>query len=361
MPIKFRCPNCRQFLGISRAKAGTLSDCPTCGRTLRIPALDGTLAPLPAPRLNLEDSELREALGALACLNEEGQAANLEFVQVEQPPLEQSQPEFAPELEHPVIIVEPVGLPAPDVDAPPETPVPIDEQLEELANLSLAMPIIEGEREANRNRFDPRFVLLGVAVAVLVAFFTGRLTAPQSVSDSSAESLEDHGNPEAVRKPVIKKGVANSLEASPSLSGRLTYLSMSGDVRPDKGARILVLPKERLGSSKLSGDGFRVGANDVDQDLLTASATALRGGFTFADADGKYQIGKLPPGEYSVLIESRYQPRDDSQPLLPNVSSFIEQYFEHPSRVLGQIQHVYQEIKVTADEEATLDYQFEKE
>ncbi len=362
MPIKFRCPNCRQFLGISRAKAGTLSDCPSCGRTLRIPALDGSLAPLPAPKLNLEDSELREALGALACLDEEGHAAELEFAQVEQPSLEQSQPEFAAEIDQPVIVVEPVEPPAPEADALPETPVPIDEQLEELANLGLAVPIIESERVADRSRFNPRFVGLIVAIAVLLAFFTGRLTAPGNISNSSDESLKNHQNhPEIIHKPVIEKGIANPHLAITSISGRLTYVSMSGDVRPDKGARILVLPKERLGISKLSGDGFRVGANDVDQDVLNASAIALQGAFAFADADGNYQIGKLTPGEYSVLIESRYQPRDDSQQLQPNVLSFLKQYFQQPSRVLGQIQHVYQEINVAPDEEATLDYKFEKQ
>ena len=34
MPIKFHCPHCEQFLGISRGKAGALTDCPSCGRTL---------------------------------------------------------------------------------------------------------------------------------------------------------------------------------------------------------------------------------------------------------------------------------------------------------------------------------------
>jgi hypothetical protein len=68
MPIKFRCQHCRQFLGISRAKAGELFDCPTCGWTLRVPDLDGTIRPLPDPGLDMGDSKLAQALDELASM-----------------------------------------------------------------------------------------------------------------------------------------------------------------------------------------------------------------------------------------------------------------------------------------------------
>ncbi|NQV27089.1 MAG: hypothetical protein HQ518_22300, partial [Rhodopirellula sp.] len=70
MPIKFRCQHCRQFLGISRAKAGEIFDCPTCGWTLRVPDLDGTIRPLPGPGLDLEDSKLAQALDELASIDD---------------------------------------------------------------------------------------------------------------------------------------------------------------------------------------------------------------------------------------------------------------------------------------------------
>jgi hypothetical protein len=69
MPIKFRCQHCRQFLGISRAKAGEVFDCPTCGWTLRVPDLDGTIKPLPGPGLDLGDSKLAKALDELALID----------------------------------------------------------------------------------------------------------------------------------------------------------------------------------------------------------------------------------------------------------------------------------------------------
>lgn len=68
MPIKFRCQHCRQFLGISRSKAGEIFDCPTCGWTLRVPELDGTIKPLPDPGLDMGDSKLAQALDELASM-----------------------------------------------------------------------------------------------------------------------------------------------------------------------------------------------------------------------------------------------------------------------------------------------------
>lgn len=75
MPIKFRCQHCRQFLGISRSKAGEIFDCPTCGWTLRVPDLDGTVRPLPDPGLNMEDSKLAQALDELASMDSPAAAA----------------------------------------------------------------------------------------------------------------------------------------------------------------------------------------------------------------------------------------------------------------------------------------------
>ena len=71
MPIKFRCTHCSQLLGISRSRAGKIVDCPTCGRAVRVPELDGQVKPVPPPELNLQDSKLSQALDELAMIGQE--------------------------------------------------------------------------------------------------------------------------------------------------------------------------------------------------------------------------------------------------------------------------------------------------
>ena len=56
MPIKFRCHQCRQLLGISRSQAGEHVDCPQCGRSVQVPVPKGRKPrqqPLPKPASGL--------------------------------------------------------------------------------------------------------------------------------------------------------------------------------------------------------------------------------------------------------------------------------------------------------------------
>ena len=114
MPIKFRCNYCRQFLGISRAQAGGIVDCPTCGRSIRVPQLDGSLQPLPEPELNLQDAQLARALEELARLGSSDP----------QPVARQTQSdeELEEENELPQLIPEPIPI---EVPIPP-TPIAIN-------------------------------------------------------------------------------------------------------------------------------------------------------------------------------------------------------------------------------------------
>ncbi|WP_145456200.1 zinc ribbon domain-containing protein [Gimesia panareensis] len=127
MPIKFRCQHCDQLMGISSSKAGDVVDCPTCGMSVRVPGLDGEVAPLPKPRLDLKDAELANALDELAAL---GSNQTLEKKQRElqsQAVTASSQERLAVPEEAfkaiPVKSVEPLSAPEP-VESPSSHPVP---------------------------------------------------------------------------------------------------------------------------------------------------------------------------------------------------------------------------------------------
>ena len=65
MPIRFRCTNCDQFMGIARRKAGSLVRCPACRREIVVPSdtdEPSTPTPAPAPRPDLFDRDDFDAL-----------------------------------------------------------------------------------------------------------------------------------------------------------------------------------------------------------------------------------------------------------------------------------------------------------
>ena len=51
MPIRFRCSNCDQFMGIARRKAGSMVRCPACQREIAVPADADDDSPKPVPAL----------------------------------------------------------------------------------------------------------------------------------------------------------------------------------------------------------------------------------------------------------------------------------------------------------------------
>ena len=372
MPIKFRCQHCRQFLGISRDQAGTVTDCPTCGRTIRIPHLDGSVDPLPNPELDLGDSHLASALDKLAGI-EEGAGQASDFEDETRPVPDKTPKKVVAERLHvspAVVEVTPEVVPAAESsqEAPaqvvvtdekkkasrPSTPPPVPDlsPLDELARQ--APPAVL--RSTSRDSVARRVIIGVIALTLLAVGFTaGRLSAPGVSSEPDVEQSSDH---EVNRIPEAGGPVPKVHEDALALTGRITYVSASGDTHPDSGARVLVLPSERSGSSKLPIDGFRSGAEASDVELARVLAQSAGGGFDFADADGQFQITLAKAGEYQVLMMSRYQPREDTTPLTPDVRQLLEKYFDRPDQLLGQTEFHVSSFRYRGEGSAPRDYTF---
>ena len=337
MPIKFRCSHCRQFLGISRAKAGDLTDCPTCGHTIRIPFLDGKIGPIPSPKLDLEDTELRSALSALATL--EQQAIEEEPEPVVPTPVvtkSESDPKLA-------IVAEPIPEIVPEnLEFDARDP---QKELQSLAELA---------QKANRSPADrppptamsvsPLLLLVACLVSFACGGFVGRALFPVSPKTS------DPGPPPKQQVALERNPPKiDPIDDPPGIpiSGTITYADREGESRPDRGARILILPADRVGVSELPEAGFLSGADGVDRRVLSAAAHELGGDFAVAGPTGEFSALVPKAGRYGLLVVSRGQ-IGDSQAMLPQQAlDLIDAYFGSSEQILGAAQADYRFVVIT--------------
>lgn len=163
-------------------------------------------------------------------------------------------------------------------------------------------------------------------IAFAGGFAVGRRSTP---STESTPTVPAAAPPAAV---LPQRGEAAAVD--PALTGRVSYVAAGGETRPDAGARVLVLPEERQGSTRLAADGLRSGAAEPDQRVALAAIRALGGDFCIAGEDGRYTIQLPQAGIYQVVIVSRYQSRGgDAAPA--EALQFLSRYFDRPAQVLG--------------------------
>ena len=363
MPIKFRCNYCRQFLGISRAQAGGIVDCPTCGRSIRVPQLDGSLQPLPVPELNLQDAHLARALDELARLG-------LSDSQPVSKPVEtgdEYDDDAENEIPQPILEPIPIEVPIPptpiainprfpdddddEIPAPPQgegaaservgdAKSPGNNLLAELASLS-PPPGSTGPPEGDprpvpdRRSLPFRTSILKVAVMLAAAFVAGMLF------ERFVKVLEVMRASPSSAKP------ATGEQPNPvsQVTGRITYKSADGTSQPDRGAWIIAFPLQREGEARLSVVGFRPADGDADAKLAAATLQALGGALATADEAGQFRLD-VPAGTYQLLVLSHFQSRDEKEPVDPALKKLLGTYFDKPDDLLGRIQHSFGPLRV---------------
>lgn len=354
MPIKFRCVHCRQLLGISRGKAGQPVDCPSCGRTVRVPNLDGRVDPVTAPALDLQDSALAKALDQLAMI---GQLPDDELLFDEAPPDEP--PPAAVSSAPPVAAPRPVAAVAPlpaQIVEPKPVPLPAAADLGDLARI--AGPSASPAPHVWSSPPSARSALVGMAVISLAALALGFTAGYITGRGTSGPIAASAPQPEPVANPNPAPAAATA--PKPALRGRISYRTESGESRPDTGARVIVLPEKRSGESRLSVPGFRAADSAADFQAGAAALRALGGDVAIVGEDGQFEIALPAAGTYHILVLSRFQPQvGDAQPE-PGLRALLDAWFTRPDQLLGRVRHHLGQVKYTGEEARMWDHSFEK-
>ncbi len=375
MPIKFRCEHCRQFLGISHTKSGMLVDCPTCGRTIRVPDPEGNVQPLPELKLNIKDSKLATALEELAMFGQNEPVLEPESavaVPEGDTPKPPTAPPFAPvpiRLE-PVFAAKPIPIEVHDTRQP--APVASMQELSALASLPTAhdpsaeQPIVDvemplGQRDPSRlisKHSGTSWIVIASLLSFIGGFAIGRWD--RSSVAVPKEFVGADGKPPIGKRHSSNDSVSSGKQAV-AVRGRITYQTDSGERRPDRGARVLLLPEKRAGTTKLPVAGFRSADADADGQVAAASLRALGGDVAIVDDFGNFESASLKPGTYHILALSHFQPREDRAATEPSVRALLDNYFDKPEQLLGKCRYQLAELKVSGQDAEIWDHLFERE
>ena len=351
MPIKFRCQHCRQLLGIARRQAGEVVDCPTCGRSVRVPVPGGKVEPLPPPELDLRDPRLLKALDELAAIGD--------FDADEGNPDEQYDDILSPPdpIAEQVILAppppaQPVRIEPKQASPPSATPPRSVETSDPLASLERqAQPatLAPHAAGADRQRIQRGLLISGVAIASFgLGYFAGSRPAPS------------HPLPAGPRVGEFQPGPALEPAGEAVLEGRITYLGESGDTRPDRGARVIVLPTERKGTARLPTAGFRPADSEADHEIAKVSLIAAGGASGAADTKGHYKITLPGAGSYEILVLSHFQSRSlDAEPT-PHEKTILSHFFERPDQLLGRSAYQIAPLRSKGTGTEPWDYTFER-
>ena len=351
-----------------------------CGKTLRVPELDGSVKPLPTPELNLDDSSLVDALGELA-----GIGAQTQSDLPTQPAADkilaapaQSAPE--PVTVDPLVPAKPVPVGGTEVaPSPRRSPHDTAESVAggdgtvndphaELRTIAASQSVVrkptkrrsprraQTGRAADRRSWIERGIIAGGFL--LVGFGLALLFSPSIGPETAGDASRGGEGQAAIQEQGEEAHVADSAAA---VEGRVTYVNESGDTRPDEGAKIIALPTDRAGTVKLDVAGFLVGSDADDVSVAAASLRALGGDVASADADGRYALRLDRSGTYHLLVVSRRQSRSWEVGVEENVQQQLARFFIRPSTLLGQLAYDMSEFQYRGQGTSSRDVAFERE
>ncbi len=391
MAIKFRCPHCEQLLGISTTKAGTIVDCPACGRSVNVPTEGGVAKRTEPKQQSNKDAELLNALLELSALG--GQTT----IDVGPPPIstaiprERKFPILRPSSPQPgsstgtdrdTMRIVPLanasanpvaGLQQKDLHSEllgmahfeNAEPMLLDERLENVTlDLNQADDVPVSTSKIRRGSHD-----LNSALQELVDVTD---TAPSSPMRSQKVILEatpkrspflplmfalpafaiglllgtfwkSHG-PQSTSEPTTNGGDAIPAATAPAskmgerqINGIVSYVDDSGSKIADAGAVVLLLPTENTTRLRLDARPLREASDSKARQAVEAALKILGGSVYQTDSSGQWNAKESANTAFSVIVISRHRSRTESQPVPANALESLSNWLDSPLHIVGRL------------------------
>lgn len=353
MPIRFSCEHCDSTLSVSSRKAGLAVTCPKCRHKTPVPVANGRPATETANLGQKQDSDMLEATAPSS-----ETATSDPVQQAAAPSPKTTAPQSAPAG---ATGAPPTPPPAPADSSSPAITGPAEpaDAISAMAELELlsslpgpedevtwevedAQPHIQGDYHPGVEiDFDkvalPRYVLYGQGVLLagvaLVALVLGIVIGRLSGSNVATPTSE------------VKTCY---------LTGTVSYTSSGGDVSPDFGAVVIVVPQDRQPSrdAKIPIEGLRPGdpLPQPDQPAI-ARLKAIGGDYTRADERGNFKLRVDRTGEYFVLVIGRNAPRKSTERPEGVHLAQMGRYFLPASELIGDQRYDWRMETIKRDKE----------
>lgn len=382
MPIQFRCQYCQQLLGISRSRAGSMVDCPACGRSLRVPAEDGTPAKVTNSRKVQADTRLLNALAELSGLGELSTApeptppsttpqprspkltlappvsprpTHSSADQMRLVPLKPGTsdafeelagipaddvPDDALELAEPELLDEPTAQETRDSTSPPSSTKPdsLQQALQELTSLPPVNASIPPVVPVRRQSVLSLWMIPIITGAV--AFVAGYQTATfRAVGSTATQKPATPDNASAAESPApAKDAPAPVIVAEPgSLRGTVKYRNAAGEFVPDDDALVLLVPSKNSTQLKLDGRPLREDSQSVARRSIEAALDVLQISVTRVSADGTFSLPQKHKETQRLVVISRHKSRTDGESVAGDAQQTLTEWFESTSHLVGRL------------------------
>ena len=299
MAIKFRCPHCRQLLGISTTKVGTLVDCPACGRSVVVPDHGGAANGAKQAARSGDHPDLVNALQELSALDapDADDSAPLILPDLVEPDLTSALRELA--------AVAPVALPSAAKHAPPTA---------------------AGQSATGRLSLLPLML-------VLPAFSAGLLLGTFWKSSDHPDATK--ADPKSTVAPAA--AIPPSAASERQLKGVVRFIDDSGNTAADAGAIVLLLPMENTTRLRLDARPLRESADSKARQAIEAALEALGGSVLQADDAGTWTASMPSKVALTMTVISRHRSRPDSQPVPAKVLESLSLWFDSPIHLTGRL------------------------